>query len=230
MKRTALICTALLLYCSSFAQNTDAGKDGKHKSKSKRPWLKPNDLAYYNMNVGYVSCTGQVYDIKAPAFWGQARTCLLNYVMDGPPKRKFHVRDIADIQLGVGWGSEFYANIMMNFGLKFKYDISPKADFGFYPSYQFALDAISYYTPMIHGFARYSNFLVEVGTGKNSEDLAQSKQRKVKHVNFKYFFKPGDPKTWSVNVSYWQINGKNNQVTNDWETLNQYMIGLGKQF
>lgn len=230
MKRTALICTALLLSCAAIAQNADAGKKTTKKVKG-TGWKKPNDFSYYNMMPGYVSSDGEVYGIKAPAFWGQARTCLLRYILnDRPPQHRFHVRDVEDVQIGVGYGSNFYANFMMGLGLKFKYDVSPNMDFGFYPTYRLALDRISYFSPMIHGFVRYRNFLVEAGTGKNSEDLVQSKQRKITHLNLKYFFKPKELQTWSVNVSYWRIDGKNNQSPNEWETMNQYMIGLGKQF
>lgn len=227
MFKKALAIFALVLLPSLLP-----AQDKKIKTPASNPnkWDKPYDFNYYDMMLGYASAPGPVYDINAMCFWGRARTSFVNFIINRQPKHKFQVRDIVDAQIGVGYGSRFYANAMFAGGLKFKYDISAKVDFGCNMTYRVSMDMISYITGMIHGFARFDKFFVEVGTGGNGDISPTDKQRKVTNINVKYFFNPNARGLkWSLNATYWKIQGRNNQVNNDWETMGQYMIGIGFQ-
>ncbi len=192
-------------------------------------WNKPYDFRYYDMMLGYAGSPGPVYDIKAYCFWGRARTSFVDFIIGRRPRHKFQVRDIVDAQLGVGYGKPFYANIMISGGMKFKYDINSKVDFGCNVSYRFAIDRIAYVLPMVHGFARFNKIFVEAGFGSNGNSSPTDNQRKLTNINVKYFFRPDARRKWSLNITYWSVMGRNNQVNNDWEAMGQYMIGVGFQ-
>ncbi len=233
MNRKIIAFIALLLITTNtFAQNS------AHTADEKNKWQKPYNNSYYNILLGYVNASGPVREGTYGACWGQARTSFLNYMITRLPRHKFQIRDAVDLQLGVGTGkglsqkknTSFYGNLVIAAGLKFKYDISQKIDFGFHVFYRAGIDKIPYSAPMIDFFARYDRFFAEFGTGGNGDITPVDKQRRLKNINFKYYLKPDNPHTWSINVSYWNIMGRNNQINNAWETCNQLMLGIGRQF
>lgn len=226
MYRKRIFFTALLFASVSVSAQTEKVKTAIDNTDK---WNKPYDFGYYDMMLGYVNAPGPVYEGSAAAFWGRARTSMLSYMIRRLPRHKFQIRDVIDVQLGAGYGKGFYANIMMAGGLKFKYDISQKADFGCNVTYRFGIDEISFVTPMIHGFARYGSFFAEIGTGSNGEASSTDKQRRLTNLNLKYFLKPNNVHSWSINVTYWNIQGRNNQINNPWEKCNQFMVGIGRQ-
>lgn len=203
-------------------------QDKKENSKSNM-WNKPYDFSYYDMMIGQINSGGQVYGMSATCFWGRARTSLASYMFPKQPRHRFQVRDIIDIQLGVGKGRDFYANLVLAAGLKLKYDVSSRIDFGCNVGYRVGLDKISYSAGMIHGFVRLNRFFIEVGSGGNGDAGSLSQQRRLTNANVKFFLNPLARRKWSVNASYWNIQGRNNQVGNQWESLKQYMIGIGFQ-
>jgi hypothetical protein len=215
------VLVAIIPYCA-FAQEK---KDGGGSNK----WNKPYDFSYYDMMIGQIRSGGQVYSINATCFWGRARTSLVSYMFPKQPRHKFQVRDIIDIQLGVGKGKDFYANAVIAAGLKIKYDITPRTDFGCNLGYRVGLDRISYSAGMAHGFVRANKFFIEVGVGGNGDARSLSQQRRLANANVKFFFNPAARRKWSINASYWNIQGRNNQLGNQWESLKQYMIGIGFQ-
>ncbi len=233
MNKTTLLIAAAILCCTcAFAQT-----EKKEPAKEKSNWNKPYDFGYYNMAIGYANASGPVREGTYGAFWGQARTSFVNYIVGRLPKHKFQVRDIVDLQCGVGAGvgadkkknSGFYANIAFAGGLKFKYDISSKIDFGMNVTGRIALDKIPYSGGMIGGFVRVDRIFAEFNTGGNGDAKSMDKQRRMMNVNLKYFFNPKNKNTWSANLSYWKIDGRNNQSDNAWENCTQIMAGIGKQ-
>lgn len=201
-------------------------------------YSKPNDFSYYAMSLGTINSpsndafqTSDIWSGRFYAFYGEARISSLEALYNTAPKNRFHIRDIIEIQLGVGYGSSFYANVAFAGGLKFKYDINQQMDFGFNVMGRFALDHMSYYGIMAQPFARYKWVMVQYGYGENNPDnVSDSEERKFNHLNTKIYFKPDDPRSTYINFNYWHIQARNNQVANPWEGNRQLMIGFGWQF
>lgn len=200
-------------------------------------YSKPNDFSYYTLSLGAINSpsndafqTSDVWSGKFYALYGEARISSLEVLYETSPKNRFHIRDIIELQLGVGYGTDFYANIGFAGGLKFKYDINQNMDFGVNVTGRLALDHMSYYGIMAQPFARYKWVMVQYGIGENNADnVTDSKERKFNHLNTKFFFKPDDPNSKYINFNYWHIQARNNQVTNPWEGNTQLMIGFGWQ-
>lgn len=222
-KRVSIIFLILPLFV--FAQ-----RPGKYS--------KPNDFSYYSLSLGTINSpnndafqTSDLWSGKFYALYGEVRISSLEVLYETSPKNRFHIRDIIELQLGVGYGSDFYANIAFGGGLKFKYDINQHMDFGFNVIGRLALDHMSYYGIMAQPFARYKWVMVQYGIGENNPDnVSDSEERKFNHLSTKCFFDPSNPNSKYINFNYWHIQARNNQVTNPWEGNKQVMIGFGWQW
>lgn len=223
MKR---ICTYLILF---FPVLLFAQAPGKYS--------KPNDFSHYAISLGMINSpatdafqTADLWSGKFYALYGEARISTIEVLFETAPKRRFHIRDIIDLQLGVGYGSGIYANAAFAGGLKFKYDINQNMDFGFNVMGRFALDHMSYYGLFAQPFARYKWVMVQYGYGENNPDkVSDSEERKFNQLNAKIYLRPDDLHSTYINFNYWHIQARNNQVTNPWEGNKQIMIGFGWQ-
>lgn len=200
-------------------------------------YSKPNDFSHYALSLGTINSpnndalgTSDLWSGKFYAFYGEARISTIEVLFETAPKNKFHIRDIIDVQLGVGYGTDFYVNAAFAGGLKFKYDINQNMDFGFNIMGRLALDHMSYYGLFAQPFARYKWVMVQYGYGENNPDkVADSKERKFNHLNTKIYLNPDELHARYINFNYWHIQARNNQVTNPWEENMQLMIGFGWQ-
>jgi hypothetical protein len=214
----------------------DGNADNNTKGKGDF-WKKPYDYGYYNMMTGYVTGSGPVREGNYGAFWGQGRISFVNAMINRLPKHRFQIRDIVDAQAGFGIGkgvsdkkvSSIYLNAAVAGGLKFKYDISRKVDFGMNVTYRYSIDNFTFFGAAIGGFIRYDRFLAEITSGGNGDVSPTDHQAKYTNINLKYFLHPDNPHTWSINLSYWGIDRRNNQIDNPWEHGTQIMIGVGAQ-
>lgn len=219
MKKLGIIFLILLAAASIRAQ-VDAGR-----------WQKPYEFGYYNVMVGREwSDAISTRDGSSFAMWGQARMSFVDMIKGEAPHRVFQVRDIADVQFGVGAGKEFYLNFGLAYGLKFKFDISKHVDFGFNFSGRMAIDRISYFAFMPQAFMRVRNVYLEAGAGGNGydEENPSDKDRRLYNLSLKYYLKTDKTTPWSINLSYWQIQGMYLNMTQIWENERQVMIGVGR--
>lgn len=196
---------------------------------------KPNDFSYISLGAGfihspiYVKQGTDYYSTSAVVISSFNRFSGVDYVMaESAPRRKFHVRDLMDVNFGVGKGKEFYLNLNIGFGLKFKYDLSKKIDFGLDIGANMLIDHMAYLGYQIVPFARFGRLRAEVAYGNNESDkIKTSQQRKYLRTNLKFYKDVNNPQSTYYFLNYFRYHARNGSIYNEWESSTQFSIGMG---